>query len=481
MTTETPFTPDHSDRVTVLQLNHDSSKLLTGSIDHRIAVYDIDPSTGQRKQLDVFTAHDAEIRDAKWFHPSTGTNFVTIGNDLQMRIWTQELSQAPMSGRRFRKIGFIKSEQLVPFVSLDVKTIGMSTYITVVDRQGLLSLYEPSNPDSYKDWTLIDQFYVCTPNPGRSDHTSFRVQFDPNPFPLPYLTSLSDDREQLSIAVAAMNHIKLYRTSSDPDIISNYLSLVSDSPSNNVGRGASHRLFLFQVLTIPAPTLQPLTSAGSLLRDIAYSANNIRGTDVLAVASINGIVAIYEISLQSKSPQTSTTTNTTSAIPSSSTSVSKSANSRQTPYNTHQSNLTSALNPNSAVSASNPSTTGGSTASSSSAAQHTAIGSSNDQQSSSSSSSSSSRSNHPFPYTHQTAPIGILENAHADAWSVQWDPCGQILLSTGSDGTVKLWKRVVGINSVGGSGEFELIAEQGEEDESDSEIGDEGRMEDDGV
>jgi len=48
MAFETPFSPDHSDRVTVLQLNHDSSKLLTASIDHRVAIYDIDASTGRR-------------------------------------------------------------------------------------------------------------------------------------------------------------------------------------------------------------------------------------------------------------------------------------------------------------------------------------------------------------------------------------------------------------------------------------------------
>ena len=291
MAFETPFSPDHSDRVTVLQLNHDSSKLLTASIDHRVAIYDIDASTGRRQQLDIFTAHDAEIRDAKWFHPSTGVHFVTIGNDLQLRIWTQEISQAPMSGRRFRKIGSIKSEQLVPFVSVDVKTIGNSTFLTVIDRQGLLSLYEPSNPDEYKSWSLIGQFHVCHPVPGRSDQTSFRVQFDPNPFPLPYLTSLSDDRTQLSIAVAAMNHIKLYRSTSDPDIINTHKQAPSKSVTNT-DRSATHRLYLFEVLKVPAPTLHPPTSTGTLIRDIAYSPANIRGTDILAVASINGTIAI---------------------------------------------------------------------------------------------------------------------------------------------------------------------------------------------
>ena len=49
---------------------------------------------------------------------------------------------------------------------------------------------------------------------------------------------------------------------------------------------------------------------------------------------------------------------------------------------------------------------------------------------------------------------------------MQWDPSGGLLLSSGSDGTVKIWKRML---SASGLGSFELIAEQAGEEESDSE------------
>lgn len=333
MSFETPFKPDHSDRLAVLQLNSDNSKLLTASIDHKVAVYDIDPATGKRKQIESFTAHDAEIRDARWFHPSTGTHFVTIGNDLSMRIWSQDTTQAPMSGRRFKRATPtpIKSEQLVPFVSVDVKTIGSNTYIVVIDRQGLLSLYEPTNPDEYHDWTMVDQFYVHSPPPNRGDHTSFRARFDPNPFPLPYTTSMSDDQAQLSIVVSAMNEVKLYRSTTDPDIIASHTS----SPSTpGVGRGASHRLVLFEVLKVqPTPSPQAPMS-GTLIRDVAYCPGNIRGTDMIATASINGTVGVYEVSLQLKdSPKASN-----SAIP-------PSKGTPRPAVQQQQSNLTSALHP----------------------------------------------------------------------------------------------------------------------------------------
>lgn len=421
MASETPFSPNHSDRLTVLELNNDSSKLLTASIDHRVAVYDVDPQTSMRKQLDVFTAHDAEIRDAKWFHSSTGTNFVTVGNDLQLRIWTQDVYQAPMSGRRFRKIGHINCEQLVPFSSVDVKTIGKNTYIAVIDRQGLLSLYEMTNPDEFNDWTLVDQFYVCSPTPGRGDHTSFRVQFDPNLFSLPYVNSLSDDKDQLAIAVTAMNELKLYRSTADPSIISSHESSLQ---SSSIGRGASHRLVLFEVLRVNPSSLQPQMSTGSLLRDVAIAPGNFRGTDIVAVALMNGTISIYEILLQSKSSSTTSPESPT-----------QSRQSYRPALQPQQSNLTSALNPAAVVT---------------NTTQQAQV-----------------RLAQPFSYTHHAVPISTFQHAHVDAWSVRWDMSGQMLLSSGNDGTVKIWKRVT---DTSGQGTFELFAEQaGDDDDSETE------------
>lgn len=241
---------------------------------------------------------------------------------------------------------------------------------------------------------------------------------------------MSDDQAQLSIVVSAMNEVKIYRSTTDPDIIASHTS----SPSTpGIGRGASHRLLLFEVLKIqPASSPQPSLS-GTLIRDVAYCPGNIRGTDMVATSSMNGTVAVYEISMQSKeSPRTNS-----SALPNN-----KGA-SRPT-IQQQQSNLTSALHP-------------------------TAISSNNTVQ-------GASRAGHPFSYSHRVTPISILQNVHIDAWSVQWDASGQILLSSGSDGTVKMWKRIMDGN---GLGRFTLIAEQaGEEDDSTEEESDEDEDDD---
>lgn len=420
MALDEAFEVDHADRVTVVRLNSDNTKLLTAAIDHRVAIYDIDRSTGRRTQLDVFGAHDAEIRDAKWFHARTGTVFITIANDLQARIWTHDPSQAPMSGRRFRKIASIKCEQFVPFVSVDVKTVGTNTYIAIIDRQGLLSLYEPSNPDEFNDWQLVDQLHVCSPTPSRNDHTSFRVVFDQNTFSLPYIQDMSDDHEQLTVAVTALNEFKVYRTASDSNI--GTAEIPPRPESSTVGRGASHRLCFFEVLRVQPAYSQALTSAGLLLRDIAFRPGNIRGSDVIAVSSINGTVAVYEVTLGRRDVGTSQ-------------SLSHGKYHRP-PAQPNQSNLTSALHP--------------STTSTQAARQVL------------------SRTNHPFQYSHHAMALALLEYAHIDAWSVRWDEAGEMMMSTGSDGTVKIWRAHVTGRA---SDRFELVGEQAAEDDSDSDDG----------
>ena len=122
------------------------------------------------------------ILQAKWLHPTTGPHLATIGNDLRFRLWTEDPSMPPNIGRRFKLTSQIHSSTRVPFVSLDLKNIdSVYTYLALIDRQGLLSVYEPTNPDEFKEWTHIDQWHVCLPVPGRGQETSFKVRFDPNP------------------------------------------------------------------------------------------------------------------------------------------------------------------------------------------------------------------------------------------------------------------------------------------------------------
>lgn len=59
------FETGHADRVTVLDINFDNSRILTGSIDHRIKVWDRDRDTGKKVLVETFAAHGADIRDVR--------------------------------------------------------------------------------------------------------------------------------------------------------------------------------------------------------------------------------------------------------------------------------------------------------------------------------------------------------------------------------------------------------------------------------
>jgi nucleoporin SEH1 len=63
MTTISQFTASHADKVIALHINFDGTRVLTASVDHRIKVWTRDPTTASLKLLDIFKAHDGDVKD----------------------------------------------------------------------------------------------------------------------------------------------------------------------------------------------------------------------------------------------------------------------------------------------------------------------------------------------------------------------------------------------------------------------------------
>ncbi|KAG9780787.1 hypothetical protein KCU88_g3636, partial [Aureobasidium melanogenum] len=472
------FETGHQDRVTVLHTNFNGTRILTGSIDHRIKIWDRDVKTGERTLIDTFTAHDSDIRDAKFFHPTTGSHIATIGNDLKFQLWSEDVSQAPNSGRRFRRTATIQSAPRVPFVSLDIKTTdNVYTTLALIDRQGLLSIYEPSNPDDLREWTLIDSFNVCGTNPpGRGEETSFKVRWDQNPTPLAYINSLSDDRSQLSLVVSALNEVKIYR-STIPG--SDGMSTSGSGPGTNANAnimgatnasadGASHRLMFYEAARLPRHP--------ALVRDVQWAPFSVRGTDRLATACKDGTVRIFELgvvetpdrnryaggsdgaSKLNRTHTTTTTSDTTDAsLPANVQQQQQRQYQQQQQQQQHQqqSSLTSAI-------------TGRATQQ-----QHQL------QQGPSSAAlsggpSRSTRTGYIFPFTTTIQSSTSLSSAHSDAWSLAWDGQGQVLMSNGSDGVTKLWRKsILGGQWLVFAGQEVLDRRAGDDDDDDDDEEDE--------
>jgi nucleoporin SEH1 len=323
---------------------------------------------------------------------------------LRLRLWAEDPTQAPNSGRRFKLICQVHSSSRVPFVSLDLKNIeSVYTYLSVIDRQGLLSVYEPTNPDEFKEWSLIDQWHVCQPPPGRGQETSFKVRFDQNPTALPYINSLTDDKNMLSLVATAMNEVKIYRS-------------INVESNGGMGSDASSRRMAFvEAAKIP---VHP-----ALVRDVQWAPFNVRGPDLIATACRDGCVRIYRLDISAIGDDTQT------SGPPNSTSLGRHTSQALGQRSAPQSSLTTAItgrNPNSTSSTSNPGL----------------------------SHFTQQRPHVSLPFKHHVTQVADLKNVHKDVWALAWDPNGQVLMSNGSDGITKLWKQSVM------KGEWMLFADQ---------------------
>jgi nucleoporin SEH1 len=282
----------------------------------------------------------------------------------------------------------ISSKTPHPFVSLDIHTRNnIYTTLAVIDRSGLLTIFVPETPDRLIEWRVLAQWAVLTPPPTPGEETSFKVRWDPNPQGLPYVNSLTDVKDTLRLVVSAMDTIKIYH------------ALPADSTNPALQ-------FHLEASLAPYP--------GVLVRDVAWAPFNVRGTDLLATAGRNGAVSIIEMGYKARVGdgdgkaggkfvrQAAISSPMSTATPI----------SRPPP----QSHLSSAL-------ASRP---------------HPGTPSNT-----SPSLPSTSQAPNPLPYSTTLRIVTTNPSAHDDAWSLAWDPAGQVLMSNGSEGRTVMWKKSI--------------------------------------
>ena len=203
-----------------------------------------------------------------------GSILASIGEDLKLKIWREETSQAPLSGRRFKNIFTQSSAHQVIYTSLDFKTIQRETFLAVITRDGLLSLLEPTKADRYDDWKEIDQFWACGQRIARGMETSFKVVFQQAERPNYNAVAAGVDPNALSVAIAAMDAVKIYRVLKPEDGAYRFESPVAE-----------------------------LTSTEGLIRDVAWSPEVWRVHDLIATASCDGFVRIYKVFTHQTRPE----------------------------------------------------------------------------------------------------------------------------------------------------------------------------------
>ena len=196
-----------------------------------------------------------------WNGPFAGQHIGSVGEDMKFKLWQEDVTQPLNSGRRFKSIFRLSAGGRNPFVSLDFRNIGLETWVALITRDGDLSFLEPHSPYQMNEWQHIDQFRVC-PAPQRGEETSFKVQFHHDPTDITHSILPSWDRRSMSVVVAAMDTVKIYRTDND-------------------GRRFYHAI--------------ELPGHGGLVRDISWANGSVRGYDLVASACRDGFVRIFEV------------------------------------------------------------------------------------------------------------------------------------------------------------------------------------------
>ncbi|EON68219.1 hypothetical protein W97_07477 [Coniosporium apollinis CBS 100218] len=362
------FSHGHQDLVLAVDFNFYGTRMVTASSDHRLKVWDRKDDTWSL--VDTWKGHDAEIVDVKWNGPFMGEVLGSIGEDGRFNLWEEDPTEPPNSGLRFKRIYSLPSETKVPFMSLDFKNIMHETYLALITRDGYLSVYEPVDQDSFSEWKAMVETYVC-PTPSRQEETSFRVCFHREKLPCWKAIMAGLDRKALSLAVAAMDVVKIYR------------------------QDTKDRRFYEAV---------ELKGARDLVRDVAWANGSMRGFDVVATASKDGAIRIYEL----HTPQPAQAAEAGESAPGSS------------------SASEATVSPRVRAGKSAPSGIGAGLAGASRAKE-----------------GAQENEKNPGRIKHVVKLVAELTKHHGAVWRLSFSQMGDLLVSTGDDGTIKTWKRAV--------------------------------------
>ena len=179
-----------------------------------------------------------------------------------------------MSGRRFNCVYSQSPSNPSPYTALAFHaTSPTRAFLALATRDGRLSLFEPEKSASrlqyLSEWREIDQILICDETIPRGTETSFRFSFQDTERPIWAAIRSGLDPRAISLAVTALNEVKVYRITPQAGTV-----------------GEQYR-FLSPVAELTGPT--------AIVRDVAWSPILYRDRDVIATAAADGYVRIYEV------------------------------------------------------------------------------------------------------------------------------------------------------------------------------------------
>ena len=273
------FNHGAADVVLAVAFSSCGTRLAVASADHKIRVYDLEHDQTW-VQVDQWRGHEAEVLGAsilvnysslakfvdkiQWIGSTLGHVFGTIGNDNKFKLWREDQSQAPMGGRRFKCIFSQSPNNHVAYVSFDIKTVKHEVWLVLLAQDGCLSLLEPSESESLNVWKEIDNIFPFGQH-FRGIGTTFNVCLHQCERPCYKAILAGLDPKALSLAVSAMNLIKIFR------------SITSEE--------GNYQLFEMAELVIDS----------TMINHVSWAPGCIRPYDLVAAACDDGSARIFEV------------------------------------------------------------------------------------------------------------------------------------------------------------------------------------------
>ncbi|ROW02168.1 hypothetical protein VSDG_02608 [Cytospora chrysosperma] len=268
----------HQDLVQAVAFNSYGDRCATGSVDGKIRVFNRHKD-GIWRLCDTWTAHGGEILELQWLPPTVYPGLLaSLGIEGRFKLWAEDPSAAP--GRRFgnrskdnAKAAFEHRSPRAPYRSFSLKhnEETRQTHLALLAADGRLTVYENEMSENLSDWSQMDELSVCE-KPARGEEKSFRVRFDPNPDPCYTALRAGMPADTLSLIVAAMHEVKIYRT--------------RDIVIHSYGVPSTKKEF-YEAATMP--------DHRGLVRDVAWAPGNIRGYDIIASACMDGYVRVIRV------------------------------------------------------------------------------------------------------------------------------------------------------------------------------------------
>ena len=183
-------------------------------------------------------------------------------------MWREDPSQAPRGGRRYRCIFSQSPANHVGYVSFDFKTVKHEVWLVLITRDGLLTLFEPTESESLSAWKELDAIYPFGQY-SRGTEPAFKLSLHQSERPCYNAIVAGLDPRAISVAVSAMNLIKVFR------------AVKSDEANYQ----------FHEVIEISTDALQ--------INDVAWAPGCIRPYDLIAAACDDGSARIFEMTTPS--------------------------------------------------------------------------------------------------------------------------------------------------------------------------------------